>query len=230
MRNAIYSFISEPTNVRLISQPAEVTLVLSSTFGTRQLRSTGGFTWRMSKRTSLGLTQVCRDIRAEVLPLHRDAYKINTQLRYLNSVGELDTATLQSHGEIKRSVTHVVSSWPISLDLLALVRQTQKVSITCSRRREIKECASQCVDDILKGFKTTGGAYFVKTKVQNMLFTMQRYRPRLAIVVQPEGREHWMPYDGSNMAQWVKYEAEREWLERIGLGKTGFEPRNVDIA
>jgi hypothetical protein len=30
--------------------------------------------------------------------------------------------------------------------------------------------------------------------------------------------------------KWAKNEAVREWLERIGLGKTGVEPRNVDIA
>jgi hypothetical protein len=67
-------------------------------------------------------------------------------------------------------------------------------------------------------------------KVQSLLFAIQRYRPHLAIVVQPEGREHWMPYAGRDIAQWEKYEAVGEWLEMIGLGKTEVEPRNIDIA
>jgi hypothetical protein len=190
----------------------------------------------------LGLTQVCRKIRAELLPLHHEAYMINTKLRYNSSVGELDAAALKIHDKAKGSVTHSVMSWPFLLDILALVCQNKEVSIVYGSYvplsnttrsslvvHPVREVTSGFVDAIIKASKRTRGAWFMRTKVQSMIFAMHGSRPRLAIVVRPQERKVWMPYHGSTVTQAADV-AVKEWLEKAGLGSIGLKLGNFDIA
>jgi hypothetical protein len=168
---------------------------------------------------------------------------INTKLRYNSSVGELDAAALKIHDKAKGSATHNVVSWPFLLDILALVCQNKEVNIVYGSYvplsnptrsslvvQPIRETTSQFVDAIIKASKRTRGAWFMRTKVQSMIFTMHMgSRPRLAIVVRPQEREVWMPYHGSAVAQAADV-AVKEWLEKAGLGSIGLKLGNFDIA
>jgi hypothetical protein len=166
---------------------------------------------------------------------------INTKLRYNSSVGELDTAALKIHDKAKGSVTHSVMSWPFLLDIFALVCQNKEVSIMYGSYvplsnpvrsprvvHPVREVTSRFVDAIIKASKRTRGAWFMRTKVQSMIFAVHGSRPRLTIVVRPQEREVWMPYHGSAVAQAADV-AVKEWLEKVGLGSTGLKLGNFDI-
>jgi hypothetical protein len=180
------------------------------------------------QQSAFGLTQACRQLRNEFLPIHRAKVKVDIfsqdMERYLE---DFFPNRRKANGTLILSIS---TSQP-TLDMLPLMRLATTVP-TLETLSFLEYCVCRITNmKLLDGLfgmrKNLHWLSATKGVLTGLKFTVGR-SSRLSFEVNPMSRRSWMPYKCSKKSKEEDKEA-LAWLEEIGLGELGLKPQQLEI-
>lgn len=224
LRNQIYDWVIEP---------CEIHLRLSSIPDLAQNSQSGTSKWSNTRRTTLALTQTCREIRAEVLPLHKRAHTLTkATIRHSSSADEIDVRLLKAINFVGPVHHSIIGGKRFELDILTLCNTAQGqelrpfLSFQTGYGRVVVQ--RHIRKFIANPFPSRLRHSMITTISSNEIVQVRR-RPHLVIVVRSTRVQPWMPFHGSSFSpRWSSTVG--QWLRDVGLDAIDIKQGFIDIA
>lgn len=223
LRNQIYDWVIEP---------CEIQLRLSSVPDPAQNSQSVTNKWSNTRRTALALTQTCRELRAEVLPLHNKAHIVTkATIRYNSSANEIDLGLLKAinfNGPVHHSIVGGTGS---EFDILALSKTAQGRELHWSVSFETgygRVVVQPTVRNFIANRFPARLRHSIMTAIRSAKIVRTPTRPRLVIVVRPKGVQPWMPFHGNGVGQ-AASQTIAQWLRDVGLDTIGIKQGFINI-
>jgi hypothetical protein len=191
------------------------------------------YDWTLPTRYALGITQGFRQLRREVLPLHRKIQRIlniTATARYTDRLGDISLDFLKDHnftGPFKVIIPNGVTT----IEVLALMRLTRSAP-KCKFQVLIEgpkggHTASAFLNRLVVAVNKRAWKTFAETMTESPTVVMSK-TPTLSIVVRPEARQRWMPCPEKCQGDAEKVLA-MGWITSIGLGDMKLTVEQLDV-
>jgi hypothetical protein len=222
-------------------EPAVVQLCICSLPDAPRFGSPDTANWASSKRKALGLTQTCRMLRTEVLPLYRKAHSVIATVWYLNSAQELDLELLDEHNvtrlmkkESDRQSAVERRADELKINIRTLLADHMLDGLDLSTYVDItsphwRSRARAFMTRLIEAFGEKSFQEFVTREAKTATVTFGLQPPALAIELDESQSQTWMPWRGTTAATQRGCVRANAWLETFGLRKVGVEVGRFDI-
>jgi len=232
LRNHIYTHVidASPKEVRLIPPPYPLCM-----FSRTPNRILG---WSRLRRQALGLTQVCRLLRNEFLPMHHQCIPA-----YVPDVAILAKFVAVSFPILERAHGTVVLSplkkRPVHIDLAPLIRLLLTAPELTIKLEQFFEKDVVCLRSIIDVRSNDTWRIFFERAVTSAVYVVPRTfsNPQLRLEITRSVVEPWMAckpkgnVDGPIRSQSSAFNSYVEdWVQRIGLGDIAIRPHRISIS
>ena len=187
----------------------------------------------MLRRKALGLTQVCRQVRDEFLPMHRQHISAHVQ----------DVATLEKFVDVffhdleKACGTVVLSpsSTKYNVELAPLIRLLLAAPQLVIKFGDVYKIYESCLNSLIDVRLNDTWKKFFEEAVTSVLHTPRRLiiKPQLRLKIISLVEEPWMTskpdYTADEILRNDYLVHMEDWLQRIGLGQVPIPPDLIDI-
>ena len=217
LRNRIYEYVIAQKRNR---RPTEI-LLIPPPYPTKSLLSCPGrlLSWSKLRRQTLGLSQTCRQLRREFLPLHQRIAPISISQtdveRYVTDFFPKDS---QANGtlEIRLSRPRKVSL----LQLFKLIVRSPKFIVHLYSLCDWYDSTNAIVRLLLDSASMTKWATFVGEHVSHLSVSTGPHS-KLVITVKRSAMKTWMPWTGGPQTHEVAYFGPSIWMKDNGMELTG---------
>jgi hypothetical protein len=211
LRNYIYKYAAEQSiSVKLVHRPGH---------------STDNIDYAEQDRKLLGLTQTCRQIRAEFLPVYLE--KTTIAFFYLQVDQYVSTFVDPQDGTYEDAVGSVlllsVNAACPSVDILPLIKLIARAPRFTARFTKNSGGDISLYDALLNNHHSPQWDLYVSTSLSQVNIGIDEYDlPEITIVVKKESVEGWMRPEQRPKTIDEEGEAIRAWCTRSGLHENGY--------
>ena len=232
LRNHIYTHVidASPKEIRLIPPPYPLCM-----FSRTPNRILG---WSRLRRQALGLTQVCRLLRNEFLPMHHQCIPA-----YVPDVATLAKFVAVSFPILEKAHGTVILSplkkRPVHIDLAPLIRLLLTAPELTIKLEKFFEKDIVCLKSLIDVRSNDAWSNFFERAVTSVVYVVPRTfsNPQLRLEITRSAVEPWMAWkpnenlDGPIRSQISAVNSYVEdWVQRIGLGDITIRPYRISIS